>query len=495
MAMRHYRLRFRAEGPVHVGNGEKIGKNDYFRLDRETIAVLDARRFVSLLDERQFDDYCEFLEGSARSAISGRTGGRGLQEFLDEDDGVRAKARQSIAYEIRTPLLPKRSGGYQYFDAATCTKDAFGKPYIPGSSVKGVIRTAILNYLVLKDQKRFAKLCGLDSDLAQGKNGMEELSASNRRIDTAAFWDGKHIDEGGDSRGRDLMRYLSVSDSEPLDQECLVFAMKYDLFSKCDRALHKPAIGSRVDRRGNRLNIYRECLKPGTEFTVDIDIDDRIDGLLGFKLDAKGLGMILDVSHSLYEEAFAIHYDLKGIGAGPSNGQEAGGKMADDGKCRYIVQEGPLAGTRCRNRAIKGTGYCNTHRGKAQGMESSGQTSHCFVGGGVGFDDKTVWDALLAANLDRCTCVKARILYSQFPTKLDPRRYSGLGEQIRRAGFAPTPMKAQIQRGGRVKKAKEDHRHWQDLQLGVSPHTLKLGEVGGKRYQMGLCEIRLEQRK
>ena len=48
-------------------------------------------------------------------------------------------------------------------------------------------------------------------------------------------------------------------------------------------------------------------------------------------------------------------------------------------------------------------------------------------------------------------------------------------------------------RNGRLKKAKEDHRHWCDGALGVSPHTLKMGKIGDKMYVMGKCRARFEE--
>ena len=46
---------------------------------------------------------------------------------------------------------------------------------------------------------------------------------------------------------------------------------------------------------------------------------------------------------------------------------------------------------------------------------------------------------------------------------------------------------------GRIKKAKNDHRHWLDEEIGVSPHTMKWGIVGRDRYPMGKCSILIRE--
>ena len=108
------------------------------------------------------------------------------------------------------------------------------------------------------------------------------------------------------------------------------------------------------------------------------------------------------------------------------------------------------------------------------------------------FDSKTVANALFEDDGERVLEI-SRILYAQFPSRLDPSIYGWLEDEIRDAGFDPGRMHAQRWGNGRLKKAKDDHRHWKDAELGVSPHTLKLGIIGNEKHPMGKCTIEIQE--
>ena len=184
-----------------------------------------------------------------------------------------------------------------------------------------------------------------------------------------------------------------------------------------------------------------------------------------------------------YDKVFASKFGVS------STSKKDAKQEQSDGLCHYIYPTGLRAGMRCTNRAINGTGYCKTHMDKAKDVSKPIESVTCYLGGGVGFTNKTVEDALLTDERDYVNEV-SRILYAQFPTKLARGRFPELERDVRDAGFRPVPGNF---RGGQHKH-KEDHRHWQDGELGVSPHTFKYGYVDGKSYPMGKCELRIEEK-
>ena len=475
MATRHIKATIACKGPVHIGNGERYGKKDYFAIGNDSVGVLDARRFVAGLGPEDLERYCRFLETDSRSS---------LEDFLKGGPELAALANKCVAYRVDMTLARARRGTRQYFDVAQFVKGADGMPYVPGSSVKGMLRTALLAHVVAADRGTYLPL--FDEAVSHGRPGKDACRAIERR----ALWV-EHLNPEDFSDASDIMRYVSVSDSEPLSTSDLVFVKKYDKFSKGDDADHKLAMGKISNEaeffEGNALNIYRECLRPGTEATVTIDVDERIDAyLVGLTLDADGIKGVLEEAFALYERSFLDRFSLDGVmGLGGS------GAGSDDGQCRYVYQGGPLAGRRCRNRAVGNTGYCNTHQSQAgAAVEPVG----CYLGGGVDFDGKTVVNALLDGDRRRVGETSS-ILYGQFPTKRDPsaRDYSALDRDVRDAGFEPGYMHAKYDRKGKLTKGKDDHRHWKDVELGVSPHTVKLGIIGNKKYLMGRCSVALKE--
>lgn len=483
MTVRRYRFELTTAGLVHIGNGETYGKKDYFLLDGK-VAVLDVRKFVGFLSKDQMAGYCEFLEVSTKENRDAT-----LQNYLRKNESLMTIAKKSIAYKVDTPLATARRGSIQYHDVFKFVKDSYGNPYVPGSSVKGMIRTALLTFLLLDDSERARFFDAEAARCGRGKN-------LDKRMMREVFWREKFGGTDSDV-ANDIMKYVSVSDSEPLSVNDLVFAKKYDKFSKSDDASHKLDMGNistGAYYEGNELDVYRECLRPRTRFSVSVDIDGRIDEYLApLVLDAEGLRSVFERSFGLYSECFLNNFDTGGGGTPSSGGASA--SDGDDGICRYVTASGPLAGRRCRNRAVDGTGYCNTHKDKAgaDGAADSGASVTCYLGGGVDFNSKTVVNALFESQLDRVSEV-SHILYSQFPSKVDFSLHPGLLNDIRREGYKPRSMGASYDGRNRLRKGKDDHRHWRDVEFGVSPHTLKMGLLGKEKHLMGKCSLDIRER-
>ncbi len=454
MAVRHFCLDIETEGLVHIGNGNQYGKKDYFA-SKDKIAILDVRKFTSRLNAGQVERYCAFLEGKDKAG--------NLQFFLTKNQDLKKIAMQSIAYLIDSPL-PKH-------DVWEFVKDPYGKPYVPGSSVKGMLRTVILLNLLLKDESYKSLITSSVENASANRNIAKR---ADRQIVKKAF--SKKPNGSADADEINIMKYISVADSNPLSTDDLVFAKKYDQFSKNDPADHKLEMRKPTVKEGNKLSICRECLQPGTKISIEIAIDDRIDSCLGGSmLDAHGIQTMLKKWFDFYSKCF-----LNSFEEGTGSTQSISGSSADD-RCNYIFQAGSMAGTRCRNNAINNTGYCRLHQDEVNKQKISSKIT-CYLGGGVDFVSKTVVGALFNSDEKRLEVI-SRILYSQFPTKVDPAFYPLLMKKVSQAGFSPKSLK----------KGKEDHRHWRDQELGVSPHTMKYGLVGKKKYPMGKCNVSIRE--
>lgn len=449
MSERQYELKFTTVGPVHIGNGNKYGKKDYFYTGKE-IAVLDIKRFVASLNKEQIESYCNFLENEQDKKAD-------LHNYLKNDSNLMNSAKKAIAYKIDSPLAIGKNGSVLRRDVFEFVKDAYGNPYIPGSSVKGMIRTVLWNALSFSHSEEYRP---------------HIISKNPWKIEDR---DVDKID--------DIMRYISVSDSEPLSTKDLVFVEKYDLFSIRDDVSHKPDT-NRTDYRGNELNIYRECLRSNTSFSVTLSIDTCIDNHCNsLSFDINGLQEMFKVFYYLYSEVFLSHFDVE---------EPSEKETSQEETCCYVTTTGSLAGKRCMNRAVDGTGYCNIHKDKAVFRKAT-EPLVCYLGGGIDFISKTIVSALFDDQIDRVSEI-SQILYGQFPTRIDESINKNLYKAVQLKGFEPKYMKAQRKRNGRLKAAKIDHRHWLDQELGVSPHTLKLGLIGNKKYPMGKCTLEIQEK-
>ena len=470
MTKQRYCFEFTVEGFVHIGNGNAYGKKDYFPHNGK-IAILDVKKFVASLSPEQLSDYCDFLGDSSRNA--------NMQEFL-KHSSLQKVAEKSIAYSVESSLARAPRGVIQYYDVWEFVKDAYGNPYVPGSSVKGMLRTALLNNLILSQPEL---LDYYDESLACGR----DKHKAGKQLEKKAFFL-EQPDKNNPATLNDIMKYISVSDSEPLSCNDLVFVKKYDKFSRADDASHKLDMKSKTNDKGNSLNIYRECLRPSTKVTVTVDVDSRINECLHlpFTLDIKGLEQLFMRSHELYKKCFLDAFDI---------GDEANAnKEKSDGKCHYVMTTGILAGHRCRNNALEGSLFCNAHQDQVAENTSTSLSNSitCYLGGGVDFDSKTVMNALFHDNDDRVSKI-AHILYEQFPTRVDTNYHAALETEVNEAGYSPRPFHARFKKNGRIDKAKEDHRHWRDVEFGVAPHTMKLGELNKNKLPMGKCKVEIKE--
>jgi CRISPR-associated protein Csm5 len=244
-------------------------------------------------------------------------------------------------------------------------RDPYGKPYVPGSSIKGAMKSAILSgYLI--DNPELAK------SIAQRVAGTDV-----RRVNQLT----KSIEEeimahmsGGDT---DIFRHFIVSDSAPLPNANLRLCKKIDV---------------RMDGESkSEIPLLRECLIPKSpiRFTLTIDLEK-------FPADINKIFRYIQLAQLNYKKKYLSKYD-----AAPQQAREL-----------------PLMSV--------------------------------FLGGGTGYGDKTISNALGFRD--------------------DEQRLRVIGEIIN-------------------ENAPSNHKHREDVNLGVAPKVLKTTKLDGHHYLMGLCSF------
>ncbi len=148
------RFRLRVVTPVHIGSGEEFEPVNYVIRDGH-LCVIDRDRMID--DLREEGRYDEFLE------VCSRTGPMALlrireyikQTYRDEWSSGRIPVSSEVArqYEDRVAAAVQRDqGGFQVINQLLIKRavaDAWTlTPLIPGSSLKGAMRTAVLDEIV-----------------------------------------------------------------------------------------------------------------------------------------------------------------------------------------------------------------------------------------------------------------------------------------------------------------------------------------------------------
>ncbi|MDO4666318.1 MAG: type III-A CRISPR-associated RAMP protein Csm5 [Streptococcus sp.] len=231
---RVFKLTLRTLAPVHIGSGKEYTSREFI-YENNCFYFPDMGKLYAYMLETKFDKkFEEFLQNKAIRSTNNR-----LISFLQ---GNNIKNREFGGYKIKesgfeSDKLPKGNLGV----VLQFMRDGFGLPYIPGSSLKGAIRTILMNSNPKWSNKTFFK------------------KVQNPRI---GYIENKDIIPWGASKEKDIpfddiFNAIHVSDSSIIDESNLVLVQKWDLSSK-ENSIPKA------------LPVYRESLAPMTviDFTI-----------------------------------------------------------------------------------------------------------------------------------------------------------------------------------------------------------------------------------
>lgn len=375
--LKHYRIRITALSPIYVGDGKLIGKKEYIRRNRRsrgwgTVEIPDPRKMLICLRllscVQDFENYMLDQGGNVPD----------LYQWLQAQGISEATISSWIRYSMDAGdvFIGPRNGRNKGIESFQ--KDAYGKPYIPGSSIKGMLRTALLAWELGKQRESNSGIEKRVRRAVEGGRGKGDAFLRNQAedLEVKVFHRPERNKENLKDAVNSVMAGLIVGDSDTISEKQLLLCQKIDY----------SCIGDKKKERA--FPILREALKPGTEVFFDLSIDET-----------------------------TFPYRIEDIFAALDFFQEL-----------------------CYERFYKRFG---------RGRKESGLV---WLGGGVGFLSKTVVYALFS-----------------------PEDALYVTDQV----FKKT-----------VKTYKE-HKHGNDLRLGISPHVCKCTRYQGELCDMGMGRIEL----
>ena len=231
-------------GAVFIGCGKSYTKKEYlFDPKRNMVSFLDEQKFFTYLAEHHLADAYEgfILENMSRN----------LLEFLRNvcnlpqatiNSLVRCSIYAGDALDERHTLK----------EIQRFIRDGNGQVYVPGSSIKGAVRTVLLKAILLKNPPK-----NPDPTLPfQKYDTFEQEYFHTLSLKT----DGNGCVQVHNPLNS-IMQGVRISDSQPIPDSKLCLAQKIDEFA---------------DETYNKINICRECIKPGTKIHCTITLDQSI---------------------------------------------------------------------------------------------------------------------------------------------------------------------------------------------------------------------------
>jgi len=296
-------LTVRILSPVVIGTGEKCNTLG-FVTDDGKVLVVDERKFFAALSEPQRERFLSWIEplvgnlayirqqiqrAGRNQALRQQLGRQrreaesklSLKKFLQETLQMSQPAQwlrsvQALRYEVAAVTPPNRYEGF-----TLCLKTPDHRPYIPGSELKGAIRTAVLAKMLNDDVNLLRQLA-------------QNLRPSMTKGQMNALWQGNEWlllrrNQNDRDAHNDLFRGIAISDSKPLPTDALrIYAAKRLNMSR-------------------DVTVFVEAIAPNseTEVTLSVACPNRWLEAIGLT-DKAGWLDWTKLAHALYEHSNAV---------------------------------------------------------------------------------------------------------------------------------------------------------------------------------------------
>lgn len=284
--LQKYQVVIKTVGPVFIGSGREIGKKEYVFLDKHKIGITDIQAlYQKLVKKGKGEAFERYLLSRDRM---------NLTDWLKSQNVFDKELDESIKYKLDCgDALLQRNVGIQVLE---CVKDAYGNPYIPGSSLKGMFRTILLcEDIISNPQKYKEKKEAIRRTVMPNRTERKVYRTTFLRkeigdVEAIAYRTLKRGEKKDEKSAiNDIMQGFIVSDSEPLSVDDLVLCQPVEVHT---------------DGKEKRLPILRECIKPDTEIRFTLTIDHSICKMSG-KSVADAVKMVIENYYRCFQKAFS----------------------------------------------------------------------------------------------------------------------------------------------------------------------------------------------
>lgn len=275
-----YKARLHILTPTFIGSGKEISKKEYrLLMSEKKIAVYDPGKFYQAMKKCGKESaYENYLLDSRGSDLNYWMKTNGI-----DSNKVASAVRYCIDWGDRMELGNSKTQIMEFI------KDPYGNPYVPGTSIKGMLRTILLGYEISKKKNYYSqeaeRISSFRSNRPSNKNYKREADSVENKAFRKLSRDVKHPNDAVN----DVLQGLIVSDSKPLSVNDIVLCQKIDYH---------------MDSSKKPLNILRESLKPGVDVEFTITIDSSV-----CKYDADIILEAIKVFNDMYHAEFLSKFN------------------------------------------------------------------------------------------------------------------------------------------------------------------------------------------
>lgn len=296
--MKYEEIRLSVFTPIFIGSNEKYEKYQYI-YDNKKVYFLNETKWCEFLFKNQLLD--QFVNDISKFGDR-----RNLQEWISQNQklcGFDGDIKKGIAYLLNHHILENGIPSYEVNKVNNqiekYIRDGCGNPYIPGSTLKGAFRTAILVHCLRYgdyEKIRQAAWCRFEQAL-QSRNAWKlknEITDEIRKVENSIF--GVKENKCTES----MMRGLIVSDAV-FEKYSLCIAKKQDI------SYHAANQGK--DPHG--VSLFRECVDKDSEASFRVGIDEeKLEklGIYSFDDLLKQLVEFVQFQHDIFARVIKKNY-------------------------------------------------------------------------------------------------------------------------------------------------------------------------------------------
>lgn len=256
--------------PVHIGSGETLKAFEYlYDKKAQQVYFLDESKWIEFLyRHRLIDKFTSYVDSISTSlGRHSQFRGKNLWEWLNlqkiPDSEIKTLAVRKSYATTNTIMVARKE---TLNDIKCHIALSNGVPYVPGSSIKGVFRTAILYAIIKNSPHKFAHYQTEIQDILKWdlRKKNSECAKIIQQLENEIFAKLDYSDVEKTLRKKinnqikDVLRGLAISDAVCNNAFDTIILQKLD--------------GS-IDGGTKTLPLFRECIPIGTKFSFRVTLD------------------------------------------------------------------------------------------------------------------------------------------------------------------------------------------------------------------------------
>lgn len=280
------KIKIRTLTPLSITFGEKYSREEYF-IYNNILYRIDIGKFFNILNEKERREYVEMIKQLTNKIKMSRDISKMNLGIFDEfyKSYLNTNNKNWIKYKLPIKVNPRNA------EISECIKNPITfEPYIPGSSLKGAIRTGIIGYILLKNQELLNKV----EDLISKYLNCVKISRLNKKMKLKADFfqtifnvllsteDTNFLISYLEEYLNELLKYLKNNYNKSKVKKLKKLSDTYNDFMKYIQIsdfvlLHKKqvlylpyVVRMSITKRKQEIRLYEEYIMSDTHFEGDI---------------------------------------------------------------------------------------------------------------------------------------------------------------------------------------------------------------------------------